>query len=43
MMRKLVLATLLFGQILLFTVAIGNGTARAEGGPEPPCGPCLVR
>ena len=41
MLRKLFIATLLLGQIVLF--AAGSGK-RADGGePEPGCLPCQVR
>ncbi len=42
MLRKIFVATLLFGQILLFTLAAGNARAQ-DPSPEPPCLPCLVR
>ena len=43
-LRKLFLATVLFGSIVLLAANPGNGLQRADGGaPQPPCGPCAVR
>ncbi len=39
MLRKLALATMLFGQILLFAAVAGNTKVR-DGDPIPPCFPC---
>ncbi len=43
-LRKLFLAVLLLGQIVLFTANPGNRALRMDDpGPGPPCFPCAVR